>query len=159
MEGISIITSAKDKVRVGAISVKEMDKECTFLYACYREILRLYIHNIGQRRVVKDTTIKDQEGREYLLKKDINVQWPGSLTHMTDSVWGDDTWTFRLERFLDVSPREEKQRRGAYIPFRGGKHLCPGRNFALSENMGFVGILALGYNVEGCVCPNLKILG
>ncbi|KAL6355413.1 hypothetical protein LRP88_11002 [Fusarium phalaenopsidis] len=153
MEAISIITSAKDKGRVGTISVKEMNKECTFLYACYRETLRLYIHNTGQRRVVKDTTIKDQEGREYLLKKGTNVQWPGSLTHMTDSVWGDDAWTFRPERFLEVSPQEEKQRRGAYIPFGGGKHLCPGRNFALSENMGFVGILALGYHVEGVRVP------
>ncbi|KAI8651201.1 hypothetical protein NCS55_01363700 [Fusarium keratoplasticum] len=153
MEAISIIASAKDKGRVGTISVKEMNKECTFLYACYRETLRLYIHNTGQRRVVKDTTIKDQEGREYLLKKGTNVQWPGSLTHMTDSVWGDDAWTFRPERFLDVSPQEEKQRRGAYIPFGGGKHLCPGRNFALSENMGFVGILAHGYNVEGVRVP------
>ncbi|RSL50929.1 hypothetical protein CEP54_011692 [Fusarium duplospermum] len=154
MEAISIITTTKYGGCVGTISVKEMNKECTFLYACYRETLRLYIHNTGQRRVLKDTTIKDQQGREYLLKQGTNVQWPGSLTHMTDSTWGDDAWAFRPERFLKVSPQEEKQRRGAYIPFGGGKHLCPGRNFALSENMGFVGILALGYHVDGVRVPD-----
>lgn len=153
MEAISFITTTKDGRRVGTISVKEMNKECTFLYACYRETLRLYIHNTGQRRVVKDTTIKDQQGREYILKKGTDIQWPGGLTHVSDSVWGKYPWTFRPERFLKVSPQEEKQRRGAYIPFGGGKHLCPGRNFALSENMGLVGILALGYQVEGVRVP------
>ncbi|KAM0431402.1 hypothetical protein ACHAPT_005379 [Fusarium lateritium] len=156
MESITIITTNEEGGRVGSVSVKEMNNECAFLYACYRETLRLYLHNTGQRRVLKDTTLKDKHGREYLLKEGINVQWPSSLTHMTDSVWGDDAWTFRPERFLEVSSQEEKQRRGAYIPFGGGKHLCPGRNFALSENMGFVGILALGYDIQGVRVPDAE---
>ncbi|CAM1505894.1 Fc.00g115310.m01.CDS01 [Cosmosporella sp. VM-42] len=142
-----------DEGRVATLKAKEVDKQCPVLMACYREVLRMYIHNVGNRRTMKDTTIKDSNGREYLLKKGINVQWSSSVTHTVNSVWGDDAAIFKPERFLDVTAQEEKRRRGANIPFGGGRNLCPGRNFALAENLGFIGVLAAGFEVDGVHVP------
>ena len=154
-EEIAAITTvaSSEQGRVATISAKEVDKKCPFYLACYREVLRMYIHNVGNRRVMKDTTVKDSQGRQYLLKEGTNVQWSTSLTHVMDSVWGNDAVAYRPERFVQVSPQDEKRRRGANIPFGGGKHLCPGRNFALAENLGFIGVLALGFNVTGVHVP------
>ncbi|KAJ3544468.1 hypothetical protein NM208_g3026 [Fusarium decemcellulare] len=153
IEAVTTITDTEEG-RAATISAKELDKQCEYLYACYREMLRLVIHNTGSRRVENDTTIKDSQGREYLLTKGTNIQWPSSLTHQLDSVWGDDAQCFKPERFLDVSAQEEKRRRGANIPFGGGKYLCPGRQFAVAESLGFVGVLAAGFEVEGVVVPD-----
>lgn len=152
VEAITIIRPEKSG-RVATISAKDVDKKCPFYLACYREVLRMYIHNVGNRRVMEDTTIRSHEGREYLLKKGTNVQWSTSLTHLMGSVWGEDGWTYKPERFFQVSAQDERRRRGANLPFGGGKHLCPGRNFALAENLGFIGVLALGFDVEGVQVP------
>ena len=37
--------------------------------------------------------------------------------------------------------------RGAFFPFGGGKHLCPGRNFAQAENWGMLIALLLGFEI------------
>ncbi|KAM5344429.1 hypothetical protein ACJ41O_012965 [Fusarium nematophilum] len=151
--GAIVTITDGDDGRIATISARETEKKCPFLLACYREILRLYVHNVGNRVTMKDTTIRDPQGNEYLLKKGVNVQWSSSLTHLLESVWGKDAESFSPERFLDVGPQEEKRRRGASIPFGGGKHLCPGRQFALAENLGFVGVLCLGFEVRGVHLP------
>lgn len=153
IEAVATFTNTEEG-RVATIKAKTIDKECPFLHACYRETLRLYVHNVGVRRTMKETSIKDAQGREYLLKKGINVQWSSSLTHLLQSVWGEDAYEFKPERFLNVSSQEEKRRRGANIPFGGGKYLCPGRNFALAESLGFIGVLATGFEVTGVQVPD-----
>lgn len=155
VEAITTITTS-DQGRQATIVIKDLEKKCNYLLACYRETLRITIHNVGSRRVLEDTTIKDGEGREYLLEKGINVQWCSSLTHVLEPVWGDDASSFVPERFLDIAPRDEKRRRGANIPFGGGRNLCPGRNFALAENIGFVGVLCAGFNVEEVQVPGFE---
>ena len=35
------------------------------------------------------------------------------------------------------------------MPFGGGKHLCPGRNFAFAEILGMMTVLLLGFEVRG----------
>lgn len=69
------------------------------------------------------------------------------------SIWGDDAEAFRPERWIDAPAHEEKKRRGAMIPFGGGKHLCPGRMFAWTELIAVVGALALAFDVEGARLP------
>ncbi|KAF4997082.1 hypothetical protein FDECE_12193 [Fusarium decemcellulare] len=153
IEATAAITHTEEG-RVATLSAKDLDKRCPYLHACYREMLRFVIHITGNRRVEKDTTIKDSEGREYLLTKGTHIQWPSSLTHSLDTIWGDDAGSFNPERFLNVSAQDEKRRRGANIPFGGGKHLCPGRQFAMAESLGFVGVLAAGFEVEGVALPD-----
>ncbi|KAJ0164669.1 7-alpha-hydroxycholest-4-en-3-one 12-alpha-hydroxylase [Colletotrichum tanaceti] len=147
-------TADDDRGRVATIDARALEPAaCPFLHACFREVLRLYSAQIGNRRIVEDATLEDADGRRYLLKKGAIMQWSASVTHFMPEVWGPDAALFRPERFLDVDPRQEKRRRGAMIPFGGGRHLCPGRYFAQTETLGFVSALALGYDVAGVTAP------
>ncbi|KAK7429792.1 hypothetical protein QQZ08_003637 [Neonectria magnoliae] len=153
IEATTTMTSGQGR-RTAVIDVRKLEKHCPVLHACYQETLRVYIHSVGNRRVMNDTTIQDSEGRKYLMKKGINVQWPPMVTHFLDSVWGEDAAIFNPERFLNVTAQDERIRRGAMLPFGGGRHLCPGRKFAFTEILGFVGVVALGFEVQGLALPD-----
>jgi cytochrome P450 len=143
-------------LNVDDVEMGKADKKIPFLHAIWLESLRFYLHNVGIRRVMSDVSLKDGEGREYLLKKGVNVQWPPMVLHFLDSAWGSDAETFKPERFLNVPASTEKLRRGANVPFGGGKHLCPGRRFAMSEVLGFMGVLALGFEAKGLILPESR---
>lgn len=153
---IEAITTIEDgpNGRKALVDSTKFEKHCPVLNACYQETLRMYLHSVGNRRAMNDTKIQDLDGREYLLKKGTNVQWPPMVTHFIDTVWGDDADTFNPERFMKPTAQDEKARRGALLPFGGGRHLCPGRKFAFAEILGFTGVLALGFTVEGLALPD-----
>ncbi len=147
--------------RKAIINITKLEKSCPFLMACYREVLRIYNWNTGHRRVLQDTTIRGSDGREFLLTKGTTVQWISAVTQLNASIWGDDVDDFKPERWIDTPANEEKRRRGAMIPFGGGRNLCPGRNFALAENLGLVGSLALGFDKDDVKVPKagMPIMG
>ncbi|KAF9777145.1 hypothetical protein IL306_004571 [Fusarium sp. DS 682] len=155
---ITVITQGA-KGRVATFDVRKLEKYCPFVHACYQESLRLYLHSIGNRRVMEDTKIQDAQGHSYLLKKGFDIQWSPSVTHFIDEIWGPDAHIFKPERFLDVSTQDEKKRRGSLLSFGGGKHLCPGRKFAFTEILGFVSVVALSFEVEGLILPKSKTPG
>lgn len=158
---ISAITTITTGIegRTATLNIKQLEKSCPFLNACLQETLRLYFHSVGNRRVMQDTKIQDAEGRKYLLKKGCNIQWPPSVTHFASDVWGSDVESFKPERALDATPQDKKNRRGSMLSFGGGKNLCPGRKFAQTEVLAFVGIVALGFEVEGLKLPGWKDAG
>lgn len=140
--------------RTASIDISRLEKACPTLHATYRETLRKYSDVLGNRRVMADTTLRHPvTGREYLLKKGVNVQWAAQVTHGLDNVWGEGNDAFDPDRFVETSAVDEKKRRGAMIPFGGGRNLCPGRNFAQAENLGLVSAVALGFDVEGMEVP------
>ncbi|KAF4954520.1 hypothetical protein FSARC_12133 [Fusarium sarcochroum] len=153
IESIAILKDTPEG-KTATFDVRKLEKDCPFLNAVYQEILRYYAHPVGNRMVMEDTKIQDAEGNKYLLKKGVNVQWPPMVTQFTDTVWGQDADIFRPERFLDVSAQDEKLRRGAILAFGGGRHLCPGRKFAVAEILGLVGVITLGFEVEGLNLPD-----
>nr|XP_036587932.1 prostacyclin synthase [Colletotrichum truncatum]KAF6799073.1 prostacyclin synthase [Colletotrichum truncatum] len=148
-----IVESKEGDGRDATIHTKNLEAACPFLVACYHEVLRLYVAQVFNRRVMEDLTLEDTDGRQYLLKKNTNMQWATSVTHLMPEIWGDDVESFRPERFLDVTPEDERRRRGVMLPFGGGRHLCPGRFFAQTEIVGFVGALALGFDLEDVEVP------
>ncbi|GKU04415.1 7-alpha-hydroxycholest-4-en-3-one 12-alpha-hydroxylase [Fusarium langsethiae] len=158
IEAITIITKTPEG-RKATFDARLLEKSCPFLNACYQETLRHYSHSIGNRRVMQDTEIQDAQGRAYLLKKGVNIQWPPPVTHFNTEIWGQDAEVFKPERFTDVSTQDEKKRRSALLSFGGGKHLCPGRKFAYTELLGLVGVVALGLEVEGLRLPKSKYAG
>jgi len=115
------------------------------MVACYRESVRLGNQGVGTRRVIRDTILTDSHGNEHLFKAGVDVLWSAKEMHLSGA-WGDNVADFKPERFLENYGRAQKQ---AYVPFGGGKHLCPGRNFAFAENLGLMIALVLGFKLQG----------
>jgi cytochrome P450 len=135
---------------VATLDISRMEKECPLLVSCYRETLRLANQGSSMRRVMTDTTISDGRGNTYLMKKGVDVQIPLGIAHSLESAWGPNVATFDPERFLPgkTQPGDDKLSKAAYIPFGGGKHLCPGRYFAFAEILAVASTIALGFEVE-----------
>jgi len=77
---------------------------------------------------------------------------PAGVSHASTAIWGADAHAFDARRFLsttkDSLDKESKklQIQGLF-PFGGGKHLCPGRYFALVEILGMVSVLMAGFEL------------
>lgn len=134
------------------VNIDSLADKCPLLVSCYREAIRLNNKAIGNRRVMADTTISDGKGNTYLLKEGINVQMPSDPLHHLETVWGKDAAEFAPDRFMDqikgLNNDTVKAKRASYVPFGGGRHLCPGRNFAFAENLGFMVSFLLGFDVS-----------
>lgn len=145
-------TAVSNGGNVRIVNVQTLTNECPLLVSCYREAIRLSNQGEGARKVMADTTISDGKGRSYLLKEGINVQMPVETLHNLQQVWGADAAEFNPDRFMDHvnggNNETVKLQRASYIPFGGGKHLCPGRNFAMAENLCFVVAFVLGFEVS-----------
>lgn len=129
---------------------KLLDSACPLLLSTYREITRLVNQALPTRHVLEDTLLTDAQGRTYLVRAGNTVVMPATV-HASTHVWGPDANDFNPRRFLDwsndkKSPRD--RRHASYMPFGGGKHLCPGRNLAQTEILGTVLALALQFDVE-----------
>ncbi|KAJ3543484.1 hypothetical protein NM208_g3553 [Fusarium decemcellulare] len=134
------------------IDITTLDQKCPLLVSCYREAIRLSNQAVGNRRILEDTTITDSKGNSYLLKKGMNIQMSAEVLHTMTDVWGQNVHDFDPERFIEKGSKEssqaEKTKRASFVPFGGGRHLCPGRNFAFAENLGFVASLLLGFEIS-----------
>lgn len=136
------------------IDITKFEAGCPLLVSSYREALRLINAQLGVRRVMEDTTISDGTNT-YLLRKGCDVQIPAGVAHLSSSAWGPDAHEFKAERFMFLNggaakmTKEEREMSKAFYPFGGGKHLCPGRNFAFAEILGVVAALVLGFEVQG----------
>ncbi|KZL75264.1 prostacyclin synthase [Colletotrichum tofieldiae] len=134
------------------LDIGTLDERCPLLVSCYREAIRVSSQGMGNRRVMEDTTISDGNGRSYLLKKGCNVQVSAQVMHRLEKSWGPDNASFVPDRFVVKNGKEnadsEKMKRASFIAFGGGRHLCPGRNFAFAENLGFVASLLAGFDVS-----------
>ncbi|KAK2666784.1 Cytochrome P450, E-class, group IV [Fusarium oxysporum f. sp. vasinfectum] len=125
--------------------------------------------NIAEFEETRDASSKTQASQHpkeqhIFSKKTQTCNSPAGVAHYEDSVWGADVNVFNPERFLPSSKgstEDERKRKAAYIPFGGGRHLCPGRNLALAEIIGFASALLLGFEIEavGMGFGNVKMLG
>lgn len=129
------------------LQIKQLENQCPLLVSCWKEALRLCVHAGHFRRVLQDTTVSDGRGSTYLLKKNVNLHMSADMSHGLEEVWGSDPSRFDPDRFLSTA--DDKTRRQAYHPFGGGRHLCPGRNFAFAEIAALVSALVVGFDV----CP------
>ncbi|KAH8658365.1 cytochrome P450 [Xylariales sp. PMI_506] len=137
--------------RKAVLDITLLEVRCPLLVSCYREAIRLGNQAIGNRYVMEDTILTDDDGTQYLLKKDNFLTWSVKAMHLSTSVW-EDANSFHPERFVpsdQISSEQSRKQKLAYVPFGGGKHLCPGRNFAFAENLGFLASLVSGFDVVG----------
>ncbi len=69
----------------------------------------------------------------------------------TDSKTREEPEKFIPERFMNRSslPRDAKKVQSeAFIPFGGGRLLCPGRHPAFTEIVSFVAMVVYGYDIS-----------
>uniref|UniRef100_A0A0B7KRF5 Prostacyclin synthase n=1 Tax=Bionectria ochroleuca TaxID=29856 RepID=A0A0B7KRF5_BIOOC len=155
-----ISNRADNKGRDLTLRISQLEDRCPLLASSYREAVRLGNQVLGTRRVMKDTVLTDADGTSYLLRAGVNVIWSAKLMHRAADVWGDCSDTFIADRFLAGKAGGidmERKRRVSYLPFGGGKHLCPGRNFAFAEILGFMSALVLGFEVVGLNSSNVRM--
>ena len=140
------------------LSISLLGEEHTpTLTSLWWEVLRWGGVAFNMRRVLQDTEISDGKGNSYLLRAGNDVHCPGIVIHHRDDIWGADADQFVGDRFVKPSSAANdpavaaatKNRKMALNPFGGGKHLCPGRNFAFTEIMGLVAAVAVGFDVFG----------
>ena len=136
--------------------IKLLDSACPLLLSSYQEVTRLANKAMSTRHVMQDTLLTDAHGREYLVQAGSTVVMPASA-HSAPNVWGPDVGEFKPQRFLDWSEKAARDRHAAYMPFGGGKHLCPGRNLAKAEILGLVVALTLGFEMEDAARPGKPI--
>lgn len=163
IEATAVVAHENGKKTV-TFDIAEFETKLPLLVSCYRETMRLATQSVSMRRIMEDINITTPEGTTFLLKKGVDLQLPAGVAHYEQSVWGSDADSFNPERFLSSSKGnldEERKRKAAYIPFGGGRHLCPGRNFAFAEIIGFASSLLLGFDVEaiGMGFGDMKKLG
>lgn len=80
----------------------------------------------------------------HLLKKGSVVHLVTEAFQLDTEIWGADAARFNPERFLaKVSKENKKVQSQAFIPFGGGKNMCPGRHLALTEITSFVAMLGM----------------
>jgi hypothetical protein len=108
---------------------------CPTLMAAYHEAIRVSSSSMTIRLVMEDT-----EFRGFKFQKGGQIIIPYRQVMLDDSVFGEDPYTFKHERFLN-NPSLLKS--AHYKPFGGGITLCPGRVLAQKEVLTFVA-LALG---------------
>lgn len=113
----------------GTIDITVVKNECPLLLSALKESLRVRGMGTAVRVVQEDTELDG-----YLLKKGAMVQIPIGVAHSDPDHWGADPGSYNARRFLK-DPRSGKKvpDDSAYRAFGGGKHLCPGRWFAVSS--------------------------
>lgn len=139
------------------------EARCPYLAAIQREALRLCNTTTGFRHAVRDTTLPDGT----VLRAGSTVHIPTSISHRLPEVWGPaDPNEFEPGRWIKTTGTPGLMKApAAYFPFGGGKHLCPGRNFAYAENAGLLVTLALGFTITGLApetqspCPIANLMG
>lgn len=135
------------------------------LLSTFQEMQRLRTFSATIRKVLVDTTLDDGRGRAYLLKAGNYVQFPSQPVHKNPALFGEDVNEFNPKRFLspqtvkaaldsttdgdvktDVKASAKKQ--PPFLPFGFAPHLCPGRQFAVSEIMILVALIVLRFDIE-----------
>lgn len=155
---VDVVSDSGGGLRKAMVDITRLETGCPLLTSCYRETIRLGSQVVGSRVVQEDTLVTDDDGTSYLLKRGIGVMWTARTLHRSPEVW-ENSDEFVPDRFMadaTGSEKEEKERKQAYIPFGGGKHLCPGRNFAFTEILAFLSALALGFEVTGLRKGSIK---
>jgi len=142
--------------RVATLDISRLEEQCPLMVSCYRESIRLGNQSVGTRRIVHDTVLSDSTGNQYLLKAGMDVMWSVKGMHHSTGIWGKDAMEFEATRFTEEDKFDRAQKQG-YIPFGGGKHLCPGRNFAFAENLGLMAALVVGFEMDGLDEANVKL--
>lgn len=147
-----------DDARVSVLDVAALKTRCPLLLSVLQETQRTRAVNAMVRKVMDDTVL---DGR-YLLKKGNFLQIPSQPLHLSTAHWGASAETFDPYRFVAAGASAgdvEKERAGGgsssnstsnsssassmFMPWGAAPHLCPARQFATTQIIMVLALLAL----------------
>ena len=106
----------------------EQLSSCIYLESAINEILRIVGAPLMTRICDKDTQIVLQDGRSFTVKSNDTVAYFAPTTHLDENLFPQAN-QFIFDRFLNRNPDTIP----GFMPFGGGKSMCPGRFFARNE--------------------------
>ncbi|KAI9036078.1 cytochrome P450 [Aspergillus affinis] len=118
-----------------ALDVGALKCKCPLLLSVFQETQRLRHIHAAIRRVMKDTLL---DGK-YLLKEGNYLQMPGHSIHSNETIWGPSAREFDPSRFRNA----EKHAGSDFLAWGAPPHLCPARQFAATEILILVALLAI----------------
>ncbi|KAJ5046322.1 uncharacterized protein L3040_003569 [Drepanopeziza brunnea f. sp. 'multigermtubi'] len=135
------------------LSIGRLREKCPLLAGCFQETLRLVKTGASIRTVLADTVLAaDSSSPGYLLKKGGIVQIPTGVLQSDPATWGPDAQDFNPYRWIEAAGAKKEARKAqaqAYLPFGGGKNLCPGRQLAFHEMAAFAAMVVWGFEIRG----------
>ncbi|KPM36728.1 hypothetical protein AK830_g9850 [Neonectria ditissima] len=149
-----ILEQVRDQVASQAVSgssdsgftldVSSLKTKCPLILSVYQETQRTRHIHANIRKVTADTLL---DGK-YLLKADNYVQMPGQPIHTNPDIWGSSAEDFDPYRFV---PKDAAGRKSvapsSFLAWGAPPHLCPARQFASTEILLVVALLALRYDL------------
>ncbi|KUJ21128.1 cytochrome P450 [Mollisia scopiformis] len=146
------------------MDISHFQTHCPLLLSTFHETLRLVDAATSVRAVTQPTTLTSSTSpTTYHLKSPSVIQLPSGITHTSPQIWGPSASSFSPTRFLPSTkaalPKSTRRAQAAaYFPFGGGKHLCPGRHFAMMEILAFIALIVVGFDVcqEGSETAGLE---
>jgi cytochrome P450 len=130
------------KAQEDYLDVSRIQSNCPLLMSTWNEVLRIVTLTATTNRcVLADTYIGDQ----ILLKKGGIIQIPTGAFHSDHNIWGSNVNEFDPRRFLSS---KQVHRSAAFRPFGGGSTMRPGRYLAVTEILGFVSAVILGFEIS-----------
>lgn len=176
-------TDEADAVPTNTLDVGKLTTHCPILVATWNEVLRLENNQVTPRITLKDTVLSDGQ-RSYLFKANNTIGIVSGLANRDPAIWGPDAHEFKPERFLGRTPlwasglpvpavggpeegvnkkkrkeetEQERLQRLAFMPFSGGRHICPGRMFPFHISLAMAAALCVGWEAEGLDGGQVKV--
>ncbi|KAH7123176.1 cytochrome P450 [Dactylonectria macrodidyma] len=127
------------------LDVAALKTKCTLLLSVLQETQRTRHIFAMIRKVMSDTLLDGQ----YMLKAGHYLQMPGNPIHTNTSVWGPTAGAFDPYRFMPQESGDRKARDpSSFVAWGAPPHLCPARQFAATEIMIIVALLAMRVDIE-----------
>lgn len=128
------------------LDVAALKTDCLLLLSVLQETQRTRSINALVRKVMDDTLL---DGR-YLLKKGNFLQMPSQPIHINSALWGGSAETFDPRRFVSKKQSPTDDGKGStgnvssnFMPWGAAPHLCPARQFASTEILIVLALLAM----------------
>jgi cytochrome P450 len=106
----------------------EQIDSCVYLESAVNEALRLAAAIFMTRKCRREDQLVLQDGRTVTIKIGETLAWFGGVSHFDANLFPEPT-KFVFDRFLN----KKADTVPGFMPFGGGKSICPGRFFAKSE--------------------------
>ena len=142
------------------LDIAALQTRCYILFSAMQETQRTRHGHINIRRILEDTVIDGQ----YLLKKGNMLHLLAKPVHHDPNIWGPEVNQFDPYRFVPTETGRMKKKKiqpHNFLPWGAAPWLCPARQFAATEIMIVVALLALRTNIspangEGWKQPAVK---